>query len=100
MVFASATLPSHLQRELINMLQLPHRLCKTYRASTTLQHIAYRVQSLPKKLSLPNYPSYLTQFIKGFKASFRPFGQRDRARVIIFCRSKALVNSLFNALQP
>jgi hypothetical protein len=62
--------------------------------------MAYRVQSLPKKLSQPNYPSYLTQFIKGFKASFRPFSQRDRARIIIFYRSKALVDSLFNALQP
>jgi CRISPR/Cas system-associated endonuclease/helicase Cas3 len=50
MVFASATLPSHLQKELIDILQLPERLCKTYRASTTLKHIAYRVQSLPKRL--------------------------------------------------
>jgi hypothetical protein len=58
-VFASATLPSHLQKELIDMLQLPERLCKTYRASTTLKYIAYRVQSLPKRLCQPNYPSYL-----------------------------------------
>ncbi|KAJ5880165.1 telomere-associated RecQ helicase [Penicillium subrubescens] len=97
MVFASATLLSHLQKELIDMLQLPERLCKTYRAGTTLKHIAYRVQSLPKRLCQPDYPGYLMQFIKQFESSYKPFGQRDRARVIIFCRSKALVDSLFKA---
>ena len=82
------------------MLQLPDRLCMTYRASTTLSQMAYRVQALPARLSQADYPSYLMQFIKQFEVSYRPFSQRDRARVIIFCRSKALVDSLYEALQP
>ena len=81
------------------MLQLP-RPYTTLRASLALQHMAYRVHALPRSLDQDSYPGYLTQFIKQFETTYKPFGQRDRARVIIFCRSKALVNSLFDALQP
>lgn len=100
MVFASATLPSHLQEELIEMLQLPKHLCITYRATNILKNMSYRVQALPAQFTESAYPGYLMQFIKEFEAAYKPFGQQDRARVIIFCRSKALVDSLFDALQP
>ena len=42
MVFASATLPSHLQTELIDMLQLGNQPY-TLRASLLLTQMAYRV---------------------------------------------------------
>ena len=99
MVFSSATLPSHLQSELSQMLCLgttPHVL----RADLTLKNMAYRVEALPKALDQADYPGYLTQFIKQFEYKHSPFGPRVRAKVIIFCYSKALVNQLFNALQP
>ncbi|KAF3390593.1 hypothetical protein F1880_009433, partial [Penicillium rolfsii] len=85
---------------LLRMLQLLERLCLTYRATTVLKHMAYRVEPLPVGLRLVDYAGYLMQFIKRFEIAYQPFRQRDRARVIIFCRSKALVDSLFEALQP
>jgi hypothetical protein len=75
-VFASATLPSHLQHELASMLQLP-RPYITLRASLALQHMAYRVHALPRSLDQDSYPGYLTQFIKQFETTYKPFGQSD-----------------------
>ena len=104
MVFASATLPKHLEEELCQMLQLGQPT-KTLRARLILKHMAYRVEALPDGLLEASYPGYLSQFIKQFSISHGPLNPRaPRARtyvkVIIFCRTKALVDQLFDALQP
>jgi superfamily II DNA helicase RecQ len=101
MVFASATLPRHLQRELSEMLHLGTQPY-TLRANLTLKHMAYRVKALPPSLTETGYPGYLSQFIKTFALQHGPFGPRARPtpKVIIFCRTKASVDGLFDTLQP
>jgi superfamily II DNA helicase RecQ len=88
MVFSSATLPYHLQAELVDMLRLgslPH--IPEVRADLTLPNMAYRVEKVPNQLAETDYASYLTQFIKTFEMNHGPFrsSARARAKVIIFC---------------
>ena len=99
MVFASATLPRYLEEELREMLQLGKQPL-ALRAKLTLKHMTYRVEPLPDSLIESGYPGYLTQFIKRFENQHSPFGLRASSKVIIFCRTKALVDRLFDALQP
>lgn len=99
MVFASATLPRHLEEELCQMLQLGKQP-QILRAKLTLKHMTYRVSALPDSLAAAEYPGYISQFIKQFNLQYGPFGLRADVKVIIFCRTKALVDRLFDALQP
>lgn len=103
MVFSSATLPHHLQAELVDMLKLgslPH--IPEVRADLTLLNMAYRVEKVPNSLSESEYAPYLRQFIKTFEMKHGPFrsSARARAKVIIFCRSKRLVNAISDELEP
>ena len=59
MVFASATLPRHLQSELIEMLQLGDQPY-TLRASLILTRMAYRVKALPPRLAEAAYSGYIS----------------------------------------
>jgi superfamily II DNA helicase RecQ len=117
MVFSSATLPHHLQAELVNMMKLgslPH--IPVVRADLTLPNMAYRVEKVPDCLPESEYAPYLRHFIKTFEMKHGPFrssasattsasasasaSARARARVIIFCRSKRLVNAISEEMEP
>jgi superfamily II DNA helicase RecQ len=62
--------------------------------------MAYRVQTLLARLAKASYLGYISQFVKDFEATNGPFSPRATAKVVIFCRSKKLVDGLFDALQP
>ncbi|KAL3412624.1 telomere-associated RecQ helicase [Aspergillus fumigatus] len=111
MVFSSATLPHHLQQGLIDMMKLgtlPQ--IPMVRADLTLPNMAYRVEKVPDRLPESDSTPYLRHFIKNFKMKHGPFrssagGQagsqaRARAKVIIFCRSKRLVDALYDQMDP
>jgi superfamily II DNA helicase RecQ len=103
MIFSLATLPHHLKVEVVDMLKLgslPHIL--EVRADLTLLNISYKVEKVPDHLAKIDYASYLTQFIKTFEIKYGPFrsSARARAKVIIFCWSKWLVDTLFNQMDP
>jgi superfamily II DNA helicase RecQ len=103
MVFSSATLPHHLQAELVDMMRLgslPE--VPMVRADLTLPNMAYRVEKVPDCLPESEYASHLIHFIKNFEMKHGPFRSSDRARarVIIFCRSKRLVDALSDEMEP
>ena len=96
MIFASATLPVYLEAELTEMLALQP---KPYiiRESLILKNMAYGVESLPSSLKPVNYAGYLIQWIKAFRANRLSSTGR---KTIIFCRTKAIVDQLYQALEP
>ena len=96
MVFASATLPVYIEAELTEMLALQP---KPYiiRESLILKNMAYGVESLPSSLKPVNYAGYLIQWIKAFRAHRLSSTGR---KTIIFCRTKAIVDQLYQALEP
>jgi superfamily II DNA helicase RecQ len=103
MVFSSATLPHHLKAEVVDMLKLgslPH--IPEVRADLTLPNMAYRVEKVPDYLAESEYASHLIHFIKDFEMKHGPFrsSARARAKVIIFCRSKRLVDALSDQMEP
>jgi superfamily II DNA helicase RecQ len=103
MVFSSATLPHHLKAEVVDMLKLgslPH--IPEVRADLTLPNMVYRVEKVPDRLPESEYASHLMHFIKNFEMKHGPFrsSARARAKVIIFCRSKWLVDALSDQMDP
>lgn len=115
MVFSSATLPHHLQAELVDMMKLgslPE--VPIVRADLTLPNMAYMVEKVPDRLPESEYAPYLRQFIKTFEMKHGPFrssttaqasaqataSARTRANVIIFCRTKRLVDALSDQMDP
>jgi superfamily II DNA helicase RecQ len=98
MIFASATLPLHLEAELTTMLGLRYKP-KIIRERLLIKQMAYRVESIPKGLTPAGYPSYILQFLKDIMTQREP-GPREDAKIIIFCATKASVDSLWEALEP
>jgi superfamily II DNA helicase RecQ len=98
MIFATATLPLYLQDELTQQLALgiqPYIL----RGDLVIKSLSYRVERLSARLQPKDYPGFLTQWIKQFIIENLPeTGQK--AKTIIFCRTKRDINELYNSLQP
>ncbi|KAJ5282018.1 P-loop containing nucleoside triphosphate hydrolase protein [Penicillium angulare] len=59
--------------------------------------MAYGVESLPASLKPENYAGYLIQWIKAFRANRLSYTGR---KTIVFCRTKAIVDQLYQALEP
>ncbi|EDP48565.1 telomere-associated RecQ helicase, putative [Aspergillus fumigatus A1163] len=102
MVFSSATLPHHLQAELVDMMKLgslPE--VPIVRADLTLPNMAYMVEKVPDRLPESEYAPYLRQSSTTAQASAQASASaRTRANVIIFCRTKRLVDALSDQMDP